>query len=83
MKVYLKFCLVSMLAICSFNAQVFAFEFTGARWGIAEGETVDYFVNRELSEDMADSTCLEAIKAGYEVWKTTERREDATPMQNV
>ena len=59
-------CLI--VALLSAASSVHAFEFTGARWGIAEGGSVDYFVNRQLSSDMADSTCLSAVQAGHDVW---------------
>ncbi len=68
MKVCINKICITLVVILALADGVAAFEFTGARWGIGEGESVDYVVNRELSSDMADATCLEAIKAGYDVW---------------
>ncbi len=62
---YVALCLISWSPIA------LSYEFTGARWHIAEGDAVDYYASRGLCAgqvNVSEDACLEAIKMGYDVW---------------
>ena len=50
------------------GATAFAYEFTGGRWSLPEGASIQYTVNQRLSTDLADAVCLEGIQVGFDTW---------------
>lgn len=59
---------LSILLVSIWSLPSHGFEFTGARWSIGEGASVDYVVSNDLSSDLSDGSCLRGVQEGYDVW---------------
>lgn len=45
-----------------------AYEWTGVKWSLRNGQSVSYKVSESLSGDVMDRDALEGINLGYDVW---------------
>lgn len=45
-----------------------AYDWNGAKWNIAQGQSVPYVVNVQLTADVPDPEALAAVQQGYDVW---------------
>ena len=57
-----------LISLCAVPQLAFGFDWTGAKWGIPQGQSVPYEVNNVLSSDMPDNDCLEGVQLGYDAW---------------
>lgn len=55
-------------AALAWAAPAAAYDWNGAKWNLAQGQSVPYVVNVSLSVDVPDADALAAVQAGYDVW---------------